>query len=141
MAGTGEGIYERIGRQQRLWAKAVVIIIGLLAVLEATTWQRSCVYATEEMLWQDAVTHNPQAWRAYINLAQAGKFDAASECYRRALTIYPDSAEADNDFGNTLMRQGKTAEAISQFEQALRAQARLYQATRQPGEHLDPARP
>jgi protein O-mannosyl-transferase len=120
--GAGEALSRRIGDQHR--RRGTIVAGAILAILVAATWQRSCVYASEETLWQDTVSKNPRAWRAYINLgtalAHAGKSEAAIECYERALAIEPDSAEAHNNFGNALLRQGKIPEAIGHFEQALR---------------------
>jgi len=118
----GEEVFRRIGDQHRWWGMAVAV--GMLAMLGAATWQRGCVYASEETLWQDTVSKNPQAWRAYINLGaalkQAGKLEAAVGCFEQALRLQPDSAEAHNDLGDALRQQGQMPEAIRHFEQALR---------------------
>jgi len=72
--------------------------IVLLALLGVGTWRRSCVYADEESLWRDNVEKNPNAWMAHICLA---------------------------DF---LAGTGRTSEAITQYEQALRIEPAWGQA-------------
>ncbi len=126
----GEEVFRRIGDQHRWWGMAVAV--GMLAMLGAATWQRGCVYASEEALWQDTVSKNPQAWRACINLGaalkQAGKLEAAVGYFEQALRLQPDSAEAHNDLGDALWQQGKMPEAIRHFEQALRIKPQYAEA-------------
>jgi Tfp pilus assembly protein PilF len=126
----GERAFRRIGDRHHQWEMAVVV--GILVVLAAATWQRSCVYASEETLWQDTVARNPNAWSAYINLGtarkQAGKLEAAIGCFEQALSLNPDSAEAHNDLGDVLRQQGKMPEAIRHFDQALRIRPRYAEA-------------
>ena len=42
-----------------------------------------------------------------------GKLDEAVACYRRALELKPDFAEAHNNLGNALKDQGKLDEAVA----------------------------
>ena len=48
-----------------------------------------------------------------------GKLDEAVACYRRALELKPDYAEAHNNLGNALKDQGKLDEAIACYRRAL----------------------
>ena len=48
-----------------------------------------------------------------------GKLDEAVACYRRALELKPDYAEAYNNLGIVLKEQGKLDEAIACFRRAL----------------------
>jgi len=66
-----------------------VVAAAALVVLAAATWRRAGVYATEETLWRDTIAKNPSESAAWLNL------------------------------GQDLINQGKTAEAIQIYEQAL----------------------
>ena len=46
-------------------------------------------------------------------------FDSAIEAYKKALAIKPDHAEAHNNMGITLQKQGKLEEAIEAYNKAL----------------------
>ena len=48
-----------------------------------------------------------------------GKLDEAVACYRRALELKPDYAEAHNNLGNALNDQGKLDEAVACYRRAL----------------------
>ena len=48
-----------------------------------------------------------------------GNLNEAVACYRRALALKPDFAEAHNNLGNTLKNQGKLDEAVVCFHRAL----------------------
>ena len=48
-----------------------------------------------------------------------GKLDEAIACYRRALELKPDYAEAHNNLGNALKDQGKLDEAVACYRRAL----------------------
>ena len=73
------------------------------------------------------------AWQAELyNQAvmhhHAGAFGEAERCYRQLLAAVPRHAEAHGRLGAVLMRQGKTAEAISRFEHALSLQPDMFEA-------------
>ena len=48
-----------------------------------------------------------------------GKLDEAVACYRRALELKPDFAEAHNNLGDVLKDQGKLDEAVACYRRAL----------------------
>ena len=48
-----------------------------------------------------------------------GSLDEAVACYRRALELKPDYAEAHNNLGNALQDQGKLDEAVACYRRAL----------------------
>jgi len=62
----------------------------LLAVLGILTWRQSETYGDLETLWSTTVARNPESWLACNNL------------------------------GHTMFQQGRTEEAVAQFDQALR---------------------
>ncbi len=53
-------------------------------------------------------------------LAAAGKLAEATAALREALTLFPGSADAHNNLGAVLARQGNRTAAIQEFEAALR---------------------
>ena len=100
------------------WASMV-----LLAALGLATWVRCGVYQSEETLWRDAVTRNPETWLGYNNLGCAlqkmGRLDDAIPCYEQALRIKPSYAEAHYNLADALAQSGKLRDAISQYQQAV----------------------
>ena len=52
-------------------------------------------------------------------MKEQGKLDEAVACYRRALELKPDYAEAHNNLGNALKDQGKLDEAVACYRRAL----------------------
>ena len=54
-----------------------------------------------------------------MRLKDQGKLDEAVACYRRALELKPDYAEAHNNLGNALKDQGKLDEAVACYRRAL----------------------
>ena len=54
-----------------------------------------------------------------MRLKDQGKLDEAVACYRRALELKPDFAEAHNNLGIALSDQGKLDEAVACYRRAL----------------------
>ena len=63
-----------------------------------------------------------------------GKLDEAVACYRRALELKPDYAEAHNNLGNALKDQGKLDEAVACYRRALELKPDLCRGALQPGQ-------
>src|SRR5262249_55220275 len=53
----------------------------------------------------------------------AGRPEMALDSYRELVAIEPGNADFRNNFGILLVRSGKVAEAVEQFEAALKADA------------------
>ncbi|MFL6299041.1 MAG: tetratricopeptide repeat protein, partial [Terriglobales bacterium] len=68
----------------------VLLAAALLIPLAFRTWQHSAAFANEEALWRDTLKVNPGSWMVHNNLAIL------------------------------LVRQGKTDEAMGEYEEALR---------------------
>ncbi len=117
----GEKFSRRLGDAQHYWGTVAAVV--LLTVLGAATWQRSCVYASAETLWQDTLSKNPQAWVAQLNLGnavwRAGRIQDALLHYEQALQIKPDYAGAHLDLGAALIKLGRPEDAIRHYEQAV----------------------
>ena len=129
---TGTAICERAGQRGRdLGTLAAAITLLILGV---STWRQARIYQSQETLWRDTLTKNPDCWLAHNNLGllleHRGREAEAEEQYRLALRIFPDDVKAHVNLGNALVRQGKPSEAVQQYEEALwiqpnHAQARI----------------
>ena len=64
-----------------------------------------------------------------------GKLDEAVACYRRALELKPDFAEAHNNLGNALKDQGKLDEAVACYRRALELKPDYAVGAQQPAPH------
>jgi tetratricopeptide (TPR) repeat protein len=73
---------------------------------------------------------NGQAGSAAANPASAhndmgaefermGRFEAAADCYKRAVQLAPDDAESHNNLGTVLAKMGRSEEARAAFEKVL----------------------
>jgi protein O-mannosyl-transferase len=98
----------------------VALVLG--GVLFLLTWQQSRMYNNAETLYRTTIAHNPGCWLAYDHLIdilyQANRIPEAMNLFEEELRIKP--AAAHYSFGNTLLRKGRTSEAIDQFTEALR---------------------
>ena len=63
-------------------------------------------------------------------MIKAERFEEAIVEIRAGLALAPDSAEAHNNLGGALAATGRTAEAIAEFEHALRLNPKLVSARR-----------
>jgi len=80
-----------------------------------------------EMYFQPILLQEPNSAYEFFLLAAdykayEEKFDEAANLLNTALNIRPDSAQAYNNLGNVLAKQGKLDEAISHFRRALQIQ-------------------
>jgi len=66
-------------------------------------------------------THVPGWINRAVARAASGDDANAESDYRNALTLAPGSAEARNNLGNLLQRQGRIDEALSEYEAAIAA--------------------
>jgi len=93
IAYAASGIAYALGRCS-LWSTPVgnAICAALLVTLGGLTWGQTHVYRNSETLWRDTLTKNPGVWIAHNNL------------------------------GVLLQNQNRKAEALDQYEEALRLQ-------------------
>jgi tetratricopeptide (TPR) repeat protein len=121
---TGTAICERAGQRGRDWGVVAAAIV--LLTLGLSTWRQARIYQSQETLWRDTLTKNPDCWLAHNNLGllleHRGRVAEAEEQYRLALRVFPDDVKAHVNLGNALVRQGKPSEAVQQYEEALRLQ-------------------
>lgn len=62
-----------------------------------------------------AAAHNDMG----AEFERMGRFEAAADCYRRAVTLAPEDPESHNNLGTVLAKMGKAEEARSCFEKVL----------------------
>ncbi|MBV8274143.1 MAG: tetratricopeptide repeat protein [Verrucomicrobia bacterium] len=96
---------------------------GLLLILGTATWQRTWAYESQEALWTDAVSKNPDCWVGHYDLGfvflQKGQVDEAIRRFQKALEINPNFKEAHSNLGVALGQKGQVDEAVAQFQKAL----------------------
>ena len=106
----------------KLWLKPILGASALL-VLGFVSWQRAWAYESEEILWTDTLTKNPNCWAGYSNLGivylDRGQVDEALAQFQRALEINPHFAIAYANLSNALIQKGKADEATVQSQKAL----------------------
>ena len=110
-----------LGRSHRLAANGIAA--GLLIVLSALTWQQTNVWHDSDALWtqvlalddESSIGHSAMANLLYARNDVAGGMAQS----RRSIALAPNFAEAHNDLGVGLARQGKFAEADSEYRRAL----------------------
>jgi tetratricopeptide (TPR) repeat protein len=97
-----EWLAEKMQRERQ----ALVLIFALLPVLLGLTAQRNLAYRTPLALWTDTVAKLPANPYAQNNLAKelivAGRPAEAISHAQQALSLQPDFAEADDDWGAAL---------------------------------------
>jgi tetratricopeptide (TPR) repeat protein len=148
VAWTAQGLWLRA---QGLWlmGSCLVVVFAVTARAQAVHWADSLT------LWQHAARVVPDNYIAYENMGQAlrerGQLEDALESYKKALTVVPSHSPAleamiRNDLGLVLTRQGKSAEALPQFDAAIRlnpafaeAQINLGNALAADGRYTDAA--
>jgi tetratricopeptide (TPR) repeat protein len=107
---------------KKLWLQSS-LCAGLLLVFGLLSWQRTWTYESEETLWTDTLTKNPNCWVGYYNLGVAllykGRLDEAMTDWQKALEINPNYADAHSNLGNALFQKGQVDEAIKHYKKAL----------------------
>ena len=110
----------------------LVPVLAVAVVFALVSSRRLQAYADPVILWQEAVTHQPNSAVIYNNLSSellgAGRIDEALETVRAGLKIAPDYPRLHNNLGVALLklgtrdgfRPGQLEEAISQFNEAAR---------------------
>jgi tetratricopeptide (TPR) repeat protein len=104
-----------------IWGTLTMVLIVVGSLVSA---RRLAAYADTVTLWQDVLVHQPNNYVATYNLASYfyahDRFEEALPYYERALMLHPADLRARNSYSQTLLRLGRTREAIDQLEQVVR---------------------
>ncbi len=89
-----------------------------------STHERSKIYRSEETLFRDTVTQNPESWAAHTILGRIAfdrsELDQAESHFQTALRFKSEYWEALNGLGAVYAKRGEPARAIPLFEAVLR---------------------
>jgi tetratricopeptide (TPR) repeat protein len=113
--------YSQPALRKILWAASCILCLAL----GARTYARNFDWHDETTLWTSVTNVNPQDALAHVNLGNAlleipGRIPDAISEYQRALSIYPNYADAHNNLGAILLQSGRTTEAIAEYQAAVR---------------------
>jgi len=101
-----------------------LILISLVAVFGAATYQRNLVWKDNFTLWSDVVEKFPNKARPYNNLADAcekmGLIDRAILLAKKSIALNPNLAEPHNNLGLCYFEKGWTDKAALEFKRAIR---------------------
>ena len=105
--------------------KIKIIIASIISIIYIfLSMIRSTVFLNEEVLWEDTLKKNPDAWFVHntygLALATKGNLNDGIAHFNQALKIKPDYIEAHNNLGDALIAQGKLDEAVLQFNEAIK---------------------
>lgn len=109
-------------------AKSVLVCMIVL-FLSLWTYERSIVWADDEVLIRDCINKAPKKYRMYYNLgtflSEQARYDEAISTFKQAEQVYPRDTSARNpnilysNLGNALFHQGRYREASKTYYQAL----------------------
>jgi protein O-mannosyl-transferase len=99
-------------------------ILFLLAAMGRYSWVRAEVYRTEETLWQDNFSKNPDAWQGHNRVGQLlfnqERFAEAAQHFERAVALKPELADNYNSLGLAYCRLDRFEEGIAEYRKGLR---------------------
>ena len=120
---------------------AAAIVVGIVAALGFTTFQRNRLYHNAEAIWGDVIAQAPGNPRAYNNLGALlldRQPERARQCLEAALRLAPSYAEANRNYGLLLAREHRFAEARDYSARVI-ARSGQCPSPRGSGGVLDPA--
>jgi predicted negative regulator of RcsB-dependent stress response len=94
------------------WAKNLCRAAPVM-VLAALAGRHCHVFHDNETLWRDTLAKNPACGLAHTDLGWL------LTAQGKALRLNPDNEDAHYDYGNMLVKAGRPAEAVAQYQQAL----------------------
>ncbi len=102
------------------------LMTGVLALLMVCSCKQTAYWKNSESLWTRTLACTSGNDMAHYGMGnvflQKEKWDDAITQFQQALQIRPDYAEACNNLGLALFKEGRAGEAISQYKNALRLQ-------------------
>jgi hypothetical protein len=110
----------RLGSHGRSFrVSALLVIYGLFG---AASWYRAHAFESDEALWQQTISDNPQAWLAHYQFAnyraRHGDWPAAIAHYEAALAINSTFAPAHYNLATAFIERKELTSAAKHLEQA-----------------------
>jgi hypothetical protein len=102
-----------------LLPKRPLVLIPILAILAALSFQRTQIWRTEESLWSDAVEKAPNKIRPRLQLARALPPDRGIQLLEQTKTIAPNDPRVASEQGRLYLRAGNPNQALIEFGRAL----------------------
>jgi tetratricopeptide (TPR) repeat protein len=100
-----------------------VLACAVLALLVGATFTRAEVFTSEEKLWTDTISKNPNASMPHNNLAfgllARGDVSGAFSHFNEALKLRPNSAESYFGLANIFAGQGNISEAVRLYSRVI----------------------
>ncbi len=110
-------------RQRVAKIATIAIILPLLGAIGTYTYGRAEIYRSEETLWRDNLSKNPDAWQAQIRLGQLffkqERYAEAVYHCERAVQLKPELADNRNLLGLVYCRLSRFEEGIAEYRKAL----------------------
>ncbi len=121
-------------RQRGVKIATIAIILSLLGAMGTYTYGRAEIYRSEETLWRDNLSKNPDAWQAQIRLGQLffkqERYAEAVYHCERAVQLKPELADNRNLLGLVYCRLSRFGEGIAEYRKALQLkEAKSFTAT------------
>lgn len=121
-------------RQRAAKIATIAIILPLLGAMGTYTYGRAEIYRSEETLWRDNLSKNPDAWQAQIRLGQLffkqERYAEAVYHCERAVQLKPELADNRNLLGLVYCRLSRFEEGIAEYRKALQLkEAKSFTAT------------
>ena len=104
---------------------AGMVVAALLLACGWRTQDQLRHWRNAESLFSHALAVTKDNYLAYNNVGydlmhKYGRLDDAMQCFRKAISLYPDEVEALGNLGYALAAKGQAADAISYYQAALR---------------------
>jgi tetratricopeptide (TPR) repeat protein len=110
-------------RQRATKIATATIVTLLVGAMGTYAFARAEVYRSEETLWPDNLSKNPDAWQAHIMMAQRRfkqeRFAEAAYHAGRAAELKPELADIHNQLGLAYCRLERFEEGIFEYRKAL----------------------
>ena len=104
--------------------RPATVVVGIcLAAMAALTFQRACVFTSDQRLWRDNVEKTPRSARAWYDLGMtyvnASTLDEAFRCFDKVLELDPQYVAAWLGRGAAHSAANRYDEAIRDYDQAI----------------------
>jgi tetratricopeptide (TPR) repeat protein len=110
----------------------VAVLVALAAIGATWTFDRNKVWSDAVLLWGDCVRKSPYKARPYNNLGSAlvsrGRLPEAESCFKTAIDLKPDYADARYNLGYVMIQSGRMEEGVRQLMEAIRLEPENYMA-------------